>query len=282
VNRLPIAIRSLFYREQGPRYVTQAHQRSVWQWYCVIYGNVEMTVSGKPHLLGPSTSIVVAPDEVRSPRCHRRAPGYVICEFTHEMDLAPLRGRPMPVPAPLHGSLLSLVDELRDPDRGDRGLMAWVLFTRLLLTQLRDASERKSSPGKEQRSVDHLKRAEAVAGEIDAFLQRRFREDLRREEIARAFRLSPSQCARIYRTAKGKTILDRLTELRMKEACQLLTESTLAIGDIAMEVGFDSFSHFSHAFKAATGVTPKAYRQSGGRTYQSQASGSEYGYQSLD
>ncbi|MBN8219114.1 MAG: helix-turn-helix domain-containing protein [Spirochaetes bacterium] len=278
----PLEIRSFFYREQGPRYQTQPHQRNIWQWYCVVYGDVEMTVEGAPHLLKAGTSILVPPGATRSPRCHRRAPGYVICEFTHALDLGALSARPAAVPESLRESLLALVDELRGAELHQRGLMSWVLFTRLLLHQLRTAREARRGPAGSRAPADPTTRSEELARAMDDFMSRRFREDLGREGIARAFRLSPSQCARVYKAARGRTILSRLTELRMHEARLLLTESTLAVGDIALEVGFDSFSHFSQAFRAHVGVTPKAYRQSGGRTYGPTGDWREYGFRSTE
>ncbi len=51
-----------------------------------------------------------------------------------------------------------------------------------------------------------------------------------------------------------------LQRARLRLAAQLLTTSPMPVKVIAASVGYASRSHFSHAFKAAYGVDPTAYR----------------------
>ncbi|MEM9005634.1 MAG: helix-turn-helix domain-containing protein [Cyanobacteria bacterium P01_F01_bin.86] len=43
---------------------------------------------------------------------------------------------------------------------------------------------------------------------------------------------------------------------------QICTFSSVAKGEIALEYGFNSHSHFGRKFRQLTGITPKAYRAS--------------------
>ncbi len=54
---------------------------------------------------------------------------------------------------------------------------------------------------------------------------------------------------------------DLLDEARFKLALPLLEDRSVAITDIALELGYANLSHFSRAFKRITGMSPKTYRQ---------------------
>lgn len=52
-----------------------------------------------------------------------------------------------------------------------------------------------------------------------------------------------------------------LSRLRLQNARQLLTRSTLPIRDVARSVGFEDPLYFTKVFRQATGMTPSAYRR---------------------
>ena len=51
-------------------------------------------------------------------------------------------------------------------------------------------------------------------------------------------------------------------ELRIKEAKTLLRGANSPIAEVAAQLGFTDQSHFTNAFRNATGMTPGAYRNS--------------------
>ncbi|MCF1428026.1 MAG: helix-turn-helix domain-containing protein [Shewanella sp.] len=50
-------------------------------------------------------------------------------------------------------------------------------------------------------------------------------------------------------------------DLRLSYICWRLTSSTLAVKQLALELGFDDLSNFNHWFKRLQGVTPAQYRR---------------------
>ena len=52
-----------------------------------------------------------------------------------------------------------------------------------------------------------------------------------------------------------------IQQRRLARACELLRGSDASLSTVALETGFASHSHFSTAFRAATGVTPSSYRR---------------------
>ncbi|MEO8684793.1 MAG: AraC family transcriptional regulator [Devosia sp.] len=73
--------------------------------------------------------------------------------------------------------------------------------------------------------------------------------------------LSPSGLHRTFQRHTSQTVSQYLIRLRLGRACALLSSTTLAIGQIAGDVGYDSLANFNRQFKALKGSTPRQYRQ---------------------
>ena len=85
-------------------------------------------------------------------------------------------------------------------------------------------------------------------------------QDATLTRCAKRVSLSPSYLSRIYKDYSGKNFTDRLLELRMQRACELLDNPDHRSYDVAYDVGYDSPNNFSRAFKAFMGCTPSEYR----------------------
>lgn len=79
--------------------------------------------------------------------------------------------------------------------------------------------------------------------------------------IAEEFYVNPEYLGKIYKRETGKNLKDAVSEYRIQKARELLSHPNIRIGEIAMEVGFDSFAYFSTLFKKYTGTTPNEYRK---------------------
>jgi len=80
------------------------------------------------------------------------------------------------------------------------------------------------------------------------------------EALARVAHMSLSTLERTVRRHLNLTPQELLQRIRMNRARHLLTASTLKVGEIALECGYESFSAFSRAFKKAYGSSPGAMR----------------------
>ncbi len=74
--------------------------------------------------------------------------------------------------------------------------------------------------------------------------------------------MSLSHFSRTFRKATGVAPSQYFIHLRMERARQLLLESDASIISIALDVGYNNPSHFTHVFKRHVGVTPRDYRES--------------------
>ncbi|MEM6773734.1 MAG: helix-turn-helix domain-containing protein [Pseudomonadota bacterium] len=78
--------------------------------------------------------------------------------------------------------------------------------------------------------------------------------------IARLVGLSERSLGRRFRQATGRSPMQYLRELRLKEARTLLQHSDLSIAEIGGRCGFSASSRFSVAFREGTGLSPSEYR----------------------
>lgn len=79
------------------------------------------------------------------------------------------------------------------------------------------------------------------------------------QDMAGVLHMSVWHFARCFKLATGKTPLQHVTERRMQRALALLSNSSMRVTEIALEVGFPDPSHFSRSFKKHFGATPAAY-----------------------
>lgn len=94
-----------------------------------------------------------------------------------------------------------------------------------------------------------------------AYLRRNSASHVSLEEAAAQAHLSPSYFSRLFRQRTGRTFSDYLTRLRVEHAKRLLCSPETDMAEIAAQAGFYDQSHFTHAFKGVTGLTPGAYRR---------------------
>lgn len=100
-----------------------------------------------------------------------------------------------------------------------------------------------------------------LADRIETYLQQHFSKPLVLESVAQNMGMHPSALCRRLKRETGQTLFAWLNAIRVKNACRLLQETSLAVSIIAWESGFANLSHFNRQFKAVTGQTPGAYRK---------------------
>lgn len=102
-----------------------------------------------------------------------------------------------------------------------------------------------------------------VVARARRFLRERAPEEVTLADVARAAGASPYHFARLYHAMAGETVFATLTRLRLERGAALLVERPAqSISAIALEVGYQTASAFSKAFRAALGGTPTALRAS--------------------
>ena len=91
------------------------------------------------------------------------------------------------------------------------------------------------------------------------FIHKNYQEDWAIEDIADKLDISEVYLRKKFKTETGFTVLNYLTEIRMKEAKFLLESEDYKIFEIAKMVGYNTSQYFSKVFRKHTGVSPADY-----------------------
>ena len=94
---------------------------------------------------------------------------------------------------------------------------------------------------------------------VVALLSKNLAEPPPLEEIGRAVGCSAFHLSRTFSNSTGMTIPQYLRQLRMERAAELLKSGKFNVTETALEVGYSSLSHFSHAFHETFGCCPGLY-----------------------
>jgi AraC-like DNA-binding protein len=96
---------------------------------------------------------------------------------------------------------------------------------------------------------------------LDSYVQDQLASDLSLDELARLVGISVRQLSRVVRHEKGTSVHRWIADCRFAEARRLLTETESPIHEIARRTAFHSAAAFTTAFRAASGLTPGAFRR---------------------
>lgn len=155
----------------------------------------------------------------------------------------------------LSGTVLSVVESLRrcpvfQPARETwfRG-KAFELASHLLFAPAQGEllCTRTQRAGRER-----VARACTILGE-------RMREAPSLEELGRLVGCSPYYLSRLFSQETGQTIQQHLRQLRLERAAELLRTGRCNVTEAALEVGYNSLSHFSTAFREHFRCCPGLY-----------------------
>ena len=86
-------------------------------------------------------------------------------------------------------------------------------------------------------------------------------ESFQTQDLCRAMGMSRSKLHRKLTALKGESTASYVRTIRMEKARFLLETTKIPVGDIALQVGFKDFSHFSRTFKQKFGFNPSDTRK---------------------
>ena len=89
----------------------------------------------------------------------------------------------------------------------------------------------------------------------------RFGDKISVKEVAGLAGMSESHFSRVFKSETGQPPLEKLNEIRLRRAKQMLDTTRRAISEVAVDCGFATPSHFSTAFSKAFGISPSKYRK---------------------
>jgi AraC-type DNA-binding domain-containing proteins len=149
----------------------------------------------------------------------------------------------------LHTVMTELHKQLQNPiDEAENKIQQNLLIAQFLIELARQRSKKYRSDGGSRYVQMAL-----------TYLANNFDNDFKITDIAEKIGISTAYLQRLFKEQTGKTLVDKMNELRIEKAKLLLETSRLPITDIAISVGFSNRQHFTYTFRRLTGCSPAIY-----------------------
>lgn len=228
-------------------------------------GRAELRIEGESEALPLSEGDVVLIPPLL-PHCYSKE---VLAPFSHDcvcFDLSLLADRALAEglengtlrpPAVLSGEAASKVYALvrAAVDACREGGKGWELETVARLSLVFSYLLRE---GKIEAST--LTARDGFCARVSEILSQYYTEAISSSFVAAKLYMSHAYFCRRFRAAFGLRFMEYLAMYRVEKSKALLRDGTLPISEIALAVGFHSFSHFTKTFKAYACNTPSVYR----------------------
>ena len=115
----------------------------------------------------------------------------------------------------------------------------------------------------QQNSKEKLKYKESFSSAVIHYLEEVYMdENLNLSIVASKFGVRESYIYHFFKDHIGMTFADYLERLRIRKACELLSNNEMTIEEISKKVGYSNPHTFRRAFKRMLGVSPSSYRGS--------------------
>ena len=99
-----------------------------------------------------------------------------------------------------------------------------------------------------------------IVTSVRRYIAENIQERLTLNEVAAIFGISPNYLSQLFKKYSDMGFNEYVTSLKIKEAKNLLADSTYKVYEIADMLGFESAFYFSKVFKKVEGISPTEYQ----------------------
>lgn len=92
-------------------------------------------------------------------------------------------------------------------------------------------------------------------------IKNNYNKDIKLDYLAELCQLSPNYFCSLFSQSCGKSVKEYIKNLRLKQACRLLKNTSQSIVSIAVEVGYSDGAYFNKIFKKTFDCTPVQFRK---------------------
>ncbi len=239
----------------APGSVLGPRQQADFQVVVLYHGALTLTVDGRALDVPVRTVLLLKPGHQEQFVFSASRPSrHVWCTVAarHLADVAAhleAHGWLLPLTAPVQ-ALLDIGLAAPEPGLALRDRVV-VTTGRLLMTQIALEAEQRTT----------IARVPAALLAAQGFIHDTLGEPLNVATIARAANVSPQHLARLFRDHIGTSPMRYVWERRRERGAEMLIQTGLAVGEIALLLGYQTPYHFSRAIRERYGVSPRGLRQ---------------------
>ncbi len=264
-----------------PHTVIPTNHHSYLEFMYVAGGSLTIEIGGKPFVAGPDELLIVSSNH---PHCVTNAGAddtrvvglffepeilrtsadsgeemteYLTPFLIQDATLRPLVESGTGVPRKAVEIMKQIEAEL--PADSSRRRLALRTYLRLLLLQLVNHFAESAGVAK---PFDHHERQAERLRPLFAYLDAHYAEEITVETAASVLHMSASHFMNFFKKTTGHSFRTHLNRFRIAKAKSLLLWTIRPVADIGFQVGFESPSYFTSAFRKIVGMTPSEYRKS--------------------
>lgn len=161
---------------------------------------------------------------------------------------------------------LKLVEPLRSAIAKELHLLVQAEGFEQLISLLRILHEIAYSGAVEEISSNYilsklLIKQNTRLSKVITYLVEHFTEPVSLSYVAELASMNETAFCRYFKAQSGQTLIQYLTDLRIRYACELLNKGEYSVTDVCYQVGFENVSHFIQAFKKKRNQTPFEFKK---------------------
>ncbi len=112
-----------------------------------------------------------------------------------------------------------------------------------------------------QYHIEHNVKRNKYVEQAEEYIRLNYMNDISLLEVSQYIGINSGYLGQLFKKIKGQTLLEHITELRIKDAKRLLIETNLGINEISNKLGYSDVRSFIRYFKKYEEVTPGKYRK---------------------
>lgn len=111
------------------------------------------------------------------------------------------------------------------------------------------------------KNIAQYSESSSLYAELVNYLCYNYNKNISLDKIAAHMNYSKSYIRQLFYKQAGKTIFQYINLLRINNAKEMLSSTSMPIGEISEKLGFCNSNYFSNVFKKSTGLKPLEYRK---------------------
>ena len=266
---------TVHYYEFGRDFVFDGESHDFWEMVYVDKGSVAVKCDNDPEIILKQGEVIFhRPNEFHSIRSYESSPNFFVISFvSSSLSMVYFEKMWSSLNSQQKSIISSIIDEAeesyyitkndptirkllrkKDAPIGSEQLIK-NYFELLLISFLRLLESKKGSV------MPLAVKSEPLITSIKEYIETRYEENIRIEEICQAYGYSKSFLCRFFKEHTGEGLSEYANKIKMTKAKELLRDETLNITQISSKLSFENPQYFARSFKRLFGMTPTEWKR---------------------